>query len=92
MSVTESGVSTDIEVTSGPDELTMRAEQFVGQFETDQTVLLSNDQLKRIVLLQQVKALDLLNKKLENEINTNSNTILFDMSALNVSNVLNAEL
>lgn len=74
--VSASSTSTDSE--DLPEEIRLKAQEYVSQFETEQTIHLSNGQLKRIILLQQVKALDLLNKKLEQETDTNSNTVLFN--------------
>lgn len=69
-----------------------KSQDFVSQFETEQTKGLSNEELQRIVFLQQLKVLELQKKKLELEMNTNSNSILFDISGLNVSNIWNANL
>lgn len=56
------------------------------QLETDQTKHLSNEQLQRVVLLRQIKVLELQQKKLEL---TSDVPVLFDISSLNVSNILN---
>lgn len=75
---------------SGPDEL--QSKSFANQFESEDTKGLSNEQLQRIVFLQQIKVLELQKQKLELEVNAASNPILFDitgLSELNVSNILN---
>lgn len=64
------------------------SQDFVSKFETEDTKMLSNEQLQRIVLLQKVNVLELQKKKLELEIN-NFNPMLIDISALNSSNVSN---
>lgn len=78
---------------SGPDELQPKSEFFASQFETEDTKGLSNEQLQRIVFLQQIKVLELKHKKLELEVNAETNPVLFDISGLNglnVSGVLNS--
>lgn len=58
--------------------------------ETSQTECLTNQQLQRVVLLRQIKVLELQQKKLELEIANASDTpVVFDISSLNVSNILN---
>lgn len=64
------------------------SQDFVSKFETEDTKVLSNEQLQRIVLLQKVNVLELQKKKLDLEIN-NFNPMLIDISALNSSNVSN---
>lgn len=60
------------------------SQEYMDQFETEQTRNLTNDQLQRIVFLEQIKVLELQKKKLQNDIN-NPNPLLFDISGLNVS-------
>lgn len=48
-----------------PPNLKLTAEQILNNLETDETKVLSNDQLKRYVLLQQVRVLTLQQKRLE---------------------------
>lgn len=47
------------------DEVQVKADDIVNLYETPQTKLLTNEQLQRIVLLQQLNVLDLQRKKLE---------------------------
>lgn len=78
-----SGGLEDKEGNSGPDEFEPQPQDFASQFESDQTKGLSSKQLQRIVLLQQIKVLDLLKTKLE----ADSSPILLDISAFNISNL-----
>lgn len=70
----------------GGESAQAKSQDFVSQFETEQTKNLSNEQLQRIVFLQKMKVLELQKKKLELEIDATSNPILFDISALNYLN------
>lgn len=96
----ESGRSNETSSTSdeggtGTDELKSRSQAFASKYESEETIFLSNEELKRIVLLQQIKTQELKQKKLELQIAGPKNPFLFDMSALNVSNlsnVFNADL
>lgn len=70
-------------------EASVEAQNLLDRFETEETKMLTNDQLQRIYFLQKIQVLELKKAKLENEIK-NSNQFLFDLSGLNVSNVLSA--
>lgn len=73
-----------------PNEV--RIVELVNQFETDHTKHLSNEQLQRIVLLRQIKVLELQQKKLELDIGGVDAPVLFDLSSLNDSNFRNADV
>lgn len=87
-SESHSGASSSSDTGGESVYVASKSQDFVSQFETEDTKLLSSEQLERIVLLQKVQVLELKKKKLELQI-SNSNPILFDISALNASNVLN---
>lgn len=58
--------------------------------ETDKTKDLSMEQLQRIVLLRQIKVLELKQAKLERDIGASDIPVLFDISSLNVSGLPDA--
>lgn len=68
--------------------ITSKSEDILNRFETEDIKLLNFEQLQRFVLLQQLQVLELQKKKLELDA-INSNPILFDISALNISNLPN---
>lgn len=66
-------------VSNVPNTPKTTAEQVLNELENDQTILLSNEQLQRFVLLQQLQVVTLQRKRLENLNNIdNGKNISFD--------------
>lgn len=57
----------------------LKAQEVLDQHETALTKLLTDEQLKRIVLLQQLKVLDLQRKRLEREMQTDTAGLDFEL-------------
>lgn len=71
---------------SSTNELQLSAQDVIMQHETEKTKLLTDEQLKRLVLLEQLKVLELQSKKLERYLQPRGNDINFQLIGFNENN------
>lgn len=67
-------------------EVQLSAQDVMMQHETSQTKVLSDEQLKRLILLQQLKVVELHRQKVERDLQTTNNGVNFELIGFNGNN------